>query len=80
MALALAVSQGLALDVPQHLAASAQVPEVGTTPPGFVGYLENYTHAMILELIIFYNEDFSIVDSDDITTRIAKFRAFLTDF
>jgi hypothetical protein len=64
----------------QQLFAPAQLPAVGTTPPNFDEDLPNYRHMHILNLIIFYNDDFGIQHADTIGTRIDKFRRFLTRF
>lgn len=44
----------------------AQEPIVGTLPPNFSNNYSAYQRADILSLIIFYNEDFGIVEGDTV--------------
>jgi len=53
---------------------------VGTTPPNFNPDLPNYRHIDILNMVIFYNDNFGVVGGDSLGTRIDKFRAFLAEF
>jgi hypothetical protein len=57
----------------------AQVPAVGTTPPNFIADLHTYHHNDILDLIVFYNDDFGIVQTDTASSRIESFRRFLVE-
>jgi hypothetical protein len=54
---------------------------IGSVPVNFNGHptLAGYTHADILNLIVFYNDDFGIEAGDQIGTRTAKLRAWLTE-
>eukprot|EP00274_Cyanoptyche_gloeocystis_P005627 CAMPEP_0196652010 /NCGR_PEP_ID=MMETSP1086-20130531/1214_1 /TAXON_ID=77921 /ORGANISM="Cyanoptyche gloeocystis , Strain SAG4.97" /LENGTH=247 /DNA_ID=CAMNT_0041982341 /DNA_START=110 /DNA_END=853 /DNA_ORIENTATION=+ len=63
-----------------------EVPPVGAVPqtladqgcfPGNVGELERLTHSQVLALIQYYNNDFLIVQGDDIVSRRMKFKDFL---
>lgn len=56
------------------------VPTIGQTPPNFSGDFVTYQHAYILDLIVFYNDDFHIVNGDGLPDRQRKVRAFLTGF
>ncbi|KAF8884370.1 hypothetical protein BD779DRAFT_1801736 [Infundibulicybe gibba] len=77
LALAQVAAQGLNSAVQQGIAAPPSAPAIGTTPPNFKPDTISYEHTDILEMIVFYNEDFGIVPNDDIWTRINKFREFL---
>jgi hypothetical protein len=70
----------LAAVVRQQLVAPAIPAAIGTTPPNFNPNLPNYHHIDILNLIIFYNDDFGIVPGDSLGTRIDKFHAFIAEF
>ncbi|RDB24606.1 hypothetical protein Hypma_008212 [Hypsizygus marmoreus] len=52
-------------------------PALNTLPPNFDGAFWEYQHEDILALMVFYNEDFSILPVDDLASRINKIRAFL---
>jgi len=77
LALAQAVAHNMAAR--NALVPPAQVPVVGTTPPNFVADLHTYRHHDILELILFYNDDFGIVQADTLPSRIESFRRFLVE-
>ncbi|KAF8485944.1 hypothetical protein DFH94DRAFT_622288 [Russula ochroleuca] len=64
----------------QALVAPEEVPNIGDTPPDFNPNPISYRHSDILQLIIFYNDDFGIVYGDNLYMRISKFRQFLTVF
>jgi hypothetical protein len=66
----------VAPDYPQK---NAPPPAIGSVPLNFNGHPSGYTHAEILNIIIFYNDDFGIVERDNIGTRTAKLRAWLTE-
>jgi hypothetical protein len=57
----------------------AQIPAVGTTPPNFNADFTTYRHDDILHLIIFYNDDFGIVQADTLPSRVESFRRFLVE-
>jgi hypothetical protein len=57
----------------------AQIPQLGDIPPNFNSNLPNYNHGDILQLVIFYNDNFGIVQVDTVRVRIDKFRRFLTE-
>jgi len=61
------------------LVAPVQIPLLGDIPPNFNPNLPSYTHDDILQLIIFYNDDFGIVQADRIPSRIDSFRRFLSE-
>jgi hypothetical protein len=69
----------LPVDVREAIGAPSQVPGIETTPPNFNPNLSTYQHIDILNLIIFYNEDFGIVPNDSLGARIQKFHRFLTE-
>ena len=52
------------------------VPLVGTTPPGFDLELSLSSQVTILDLIVFYNDDFGIVEEDGYLAHRAKARDF----
>jgi hypothetical protein len=54
-----------------------ELPVVGTTPPQWDSFVSGYTDVDILNLIIFYNEDFGIEPGDDLSACKDKFRAWL---
>jgi hypothetical protein len=64
----------------RQLAAPQEVPAVGTTPPGFDADVSAYRHINVLSMIIFYNDDFGILQADPLSARLDKFRRFLTRF
>ena len=55
----------------------ADPPQVGTVPAPFNDLPSTYTHANILNLVVFYNDDFDIQAGDSITTRQDKLRLWL---
>ena len=57
----------------------AQIPPLGALPPNFNHHITCYDHSNILKLIIFYNEDFGIVQGDTVPIRIEKFCLFLSE-
>jgi len=61
------------------LVAPVQIPLLGDIPPNFNHNLTSYNHGDILRLIIFYNDDFGIVQADTIPSRIDSFRRFLSE-
>lgn len=56
-----------------------QVYAIGDTPPNFLGDIANYEHINILILIMFYNDDFGIVNGDNLGARQNKVRSFLKE-
>ncbi|KAF8076856.1 hypothetical protein FPV67DRAFT_1472901 [Lyophyllum atratum] len=54
--------------------------EVGDVPPNFKTRIDEHTGDEILELIVFYNDDFGILPGDGIATRHKKLRSFLSDY
>ncbi|KAH9995823.1 hypothetical protein BJV77DRAFT_942690 [Russula vinacea] len=63
-----------------NLAAPLEVPPIGATPPQFISRPQEYRHANIYALIIFYNDNFDIRVNDTLITRINKLHRFLTGF
>jgi len=57
----------------------AQIPLLGDIPPNFNHNITSYNHNEILRLIIFYNNDFGILQGDTVPSRIDRFRRFLSD-
>ena len=55
------------------------IPAVGDIPPNFNHNLPSYNHTDILRLIIFYNDDFGIVQGDTVPSQIDSFRRFLSE-
>ena len=62
------------------LVAPAVAPIVGTTPPNFINNPGAYQRSDFINLIIFYNEDFGIVQGDTIQDCIEKVHLFLTSY
>ena len=62
----------------QPPAQPANAAELGTVPVPFNNMPSTYTHADILNLVIFYNDDFDILAADGISTRQDKLRLWLT--
>jgi len=54
---------------------AAAASPVGAVPPWHFNS-NNYTHAAILRLVIFYNDDFGIVAGDLLDVRKEKLRSF----
>lgn len=52
---------------------------VGDVPNPWNPNLDTYQHLDILQLVIFYNDDFSIIAGDPIATRIYKVRTWLVE-
>jgi hypothetical protein len=80
LALAHAAAQNLNQAVRQVLAAPAQIPDIGSMPPNFDPDVPNYRHIDILNMVIFYNDDFGILPGDSVGSRIESFRRFLVEF
>lgn len=78
--LAQAAAQNLNQDVRGALAAPAQIPNIGSLPPNFNPDLPNYRHIDILNMVIFYNDDFGILAGDSVGSCIDRFRRFLVEF
>jgi hypothetical protein len=57
---------------------AAIVPAVGVVRNNFNGNPSSYTHQEILNMVIFYNEDFNILPGDDVATRRNKFREWIS--
>ena len=55
------------------------VPAIGAKPQPFNANLPNYRHIDILNMVIFYNNDFGIVAADSVGDRVEKFGFFLTE-
>jgi hypothetical protein len=53
---------------------------IGSVPNPFNATLEFYTHADILQMVVFYNDNFGIDPGDGLPERLIKFRQFLTEF
>jgi hypothetical protein len=51
---------------------------LGSVPQNFNGNPSSYTHQEILNMVIFYNDNFHILPGDDIATRHNKFREWLS--
>jgi hypothetical protein len=62
----------------QHLVTPAIVPAIGSTPPNIIDNLAALQPPDIINLIIFYNEDFGIVVGDTVSQCVEKFYQFLT--
>jgi hypothetical protein len=60
--------------------ANAPIPAVGSVPPNFNDLPTSYSHSYILDLMIFYNDDFGIVLGDSIADRMAVLHKWLTGF
>ena len=52
---------------------------IGDRPHPWNGYMGGYTHAAILRLVIFYNNDVGINLQDRLPARKAKLKGWLTD-
>jgi len=55
-----------------------EIPPIGSVPQGFGNYPTRFSHADIVRLIIFYNDDFGIIQQDDLAERRLKLTSFLT--
>jgi len=77
----LALAQAVAHNVATRnaLVPLAQIPLLGDIPPNFNHNLPSYNHNDILRLIIFYNDDFGMVQGDTLPSRIDSFRRFLSE-
>jgi hypothetical protein len=65
----------------QHLLVPpAQQPVVGTLPPNFNNNYSAYQRGDIVNLIIFYNEDFGIAAGDTVAEGVSKFHRFSTTY
>jgi len=65
----------------QHLLVPpAAAPNVGSTPPNFINNVAAYQRADIINLIVFYNDDFGIVVGDPVSECVEKFHRFLTTY
>ncbi|KAI0247079.1 hypothetical protein BJV78DRAFT_1364394 [Lactifluus subvellereus] len=53
---------------------------IGALPNPWDPDIEGYSHANILKLVVFYNDDFGIVPADRLRTRRGKVRTWLLDF
>lgn len=53
---------------------------IGSSPPNFDPYVQVYTDVAILEMMVFYNENFGIVPADGRGDRVSKFCHFFSDF
>lgn len=51
--------------------------DIGLVPTPFDNNISAYTHAQILDLIIFYNDDFGIVPGEALSSRQNKVLYFL---
>jgi hypothetical protein len=60
-----------------ELVALDPIPKIGEVPDDFDFDLPSYSHTDILNLIIFYNQSFDIVQTDNILARTEKFRYFI---
>jgi hypothetical protein len=60
-----------------HLVAPEQDPQLGTVPPNFRALFPSSTEADIISLIIFYNNNFGIVQGETVQTSLQKIGAFL---
>ncbi|KAF8884373.1 hypothetical protein BD779DRAFT_1472138 [Infundibulicybe gibba] len=76
--LALQAAHGLHPTIQQAIAALNPPPPVGSLPTTFKPDVTDYDHLDILNLIVFYNQDFEILPNDSIATRIKKLQWFLT--
>jgi hypothetical protein len=63
-----------------HLVRPAVAPEIGSTPSNFIKNAAGYQLADIVSLIVFYNEDFGVLEGDDIPQCVDKFHRFLTTY
>lgn len=77
----LALAQAVAHTVAARnaLVPLAQIPPLGDIPPNFNPNPSSYNHAEIYRLIIFYNDDFGIVQADTLLARVESFRRFLAE-
>ncbi|KAF8886348.1 hypothetical protein BD779DRAFT_1471205 [Infundibulicybe gibba] len=77
--LAKAVSQGLDAVTQRAITVRPNTPPaIGAVPPNFNPDINSYSDRDILNLIVFYNDNFEILPSDALRTRIEKFQRFLT--
>jgi hypothetical protein len=60
--------------------ANEDAADIGSPPPDFNPYLDDYSHYNILEMVCYYNESFGIIPADNHRSRVLKFRRFLTEF
>ncbi|PBK95818.1 hypothetical protein ARMGADRAFT_1077345 [Armillaria gallica] len=66
--------------IDEHSLQDTPAPEVGSTPPGFDGQIAKYIDEDILKTIVFYNNQFGIIHSDELPVRINKFQSFLSGY
>ena len=52
--------------------------EVGDVPDQWDSDIGAYTHAQVLKLVVFYNDDFGINEGDLLTVKRNKLRNWLT--
>jgi hypothetical protein len=57
-----------------------QMYDIGTTPPNFFDDIGNYQDIDLINLIVFYNDDFGITNADELSDRKNKLRAFLLGY
>ena len=62
------------------MAAPPQPAPIGSVPPYFNINVASYTAKEIAKLILFYNEDFGIVENDDEAVRRSKLIMFLSRY
>lgn len=55
----------------------AVVPAIGDLPLNFHTAPKSYSHLQIIDMVVFYNENFGIVLADGIRPRADKFQLFL---
>ena len=66
------------LEAVQHLLVPINPPSaIGTTPPGFNPALSEYHKQDIVRLIMFYNDNFGIVQGENLLTAISRFHYWL---
>jgi hypothetical protein len=53
------------------------IPQIGEVPNDFDFDLSSYSHTDILNLIIFYNQSFEVVQTDNLLRRTEKFHYFI---
>ncbi|KAF8062557.1 hypothetical protein FPV67DRAFT_1673028 [Lyophyllum atratum] len=72
------VARALAATRRRGLAAPPQPAAIGDVPAAFNPRIADYTRDDIVNLIVFYNDDFGILPDDSEGTRREKFRSFLS--
>ena len=59
--------------------ANGNASPIGSVPNPFNATLEVYSHADILQMVVFYDDNFGIDPVDGLPERLIKFRQFLME-